>query len=315
MSSQTLRRYALLSIAAAVITIGMKSTASILTGSVGLFSDALESGVNLLAAVTAYYSLRYAARPADENHTFGHEKIEYFASGLEGALILLAGIGTALYAIDRIVNPEPLRRIDLGMGIALAASTVNFVVARILLRVGRNSQSFILEADGHHLMTDVYTSVVVVSGLLLVSATGIAILDPLLALGVSLLILITGVRLLRRSFHGLMDHALPSEIQNRLREEIRSALPAGTDFHALRTRQAGTRTFAEFHLLVSGNSTVRSAHELAHLVEDRIRSTMPELIVTIHIEPIDDPSSWEAIELAQLGEAVAPAVSSVESRP
>lgn len=311
MSSHSLRRFALLSIAAAIITIGMKSVASLLTGSVGLFSDALESGVNLLAAVTAYFSLRYAARPADETHTFGHEKIEYFASGLEGGLILLAGIGTAVYAVDRIVNPQPLQRLEIGTGIAIAASAVNLVVARVLLSVGRRSNSIVLEADGHHLMTDVYTSVAVVVGLALASATGYAILDPLLAIGVSLNILVMGVRLMRRSFNGLMDHSLPTDTQQKLRAAIRAALPPGTDFHALRTRQAGSKTFAEFHLLVSGNSTVRAAHELAHLVEDRIRSTMPELTVTIHVEPIDEPSSWEATELAQLGEPATPA----EARP
>lgn len=307
MSSHSLRRFALLSIAAAVVTIGMKSAASALTGSVGLFSDALESGVNLLAAVTAYFSLWYAARPADETHTFGHEKIEYFASGLEGILILFAGVGTAAYAVDRLLNPRPLQALEIGTAIALAAAVVNLVVARILLRVGRQSNSIVLEADGQHLMTDVYTSAAVVAGLALVSVTGIAILDPMLAILVSLNILGTGFRLVRRSFNGLMDHALPQDVQQKLRTAIRSALPPGTDFHALRTRQAGAKTFAEFHLLVSGDSSVRDAHELAHRVEDILRGTMPGMNVTIHVEPIDEPSSWEAAELARLGEPSAPA--------
>lgn len=306
MSSHSLRRFALLSIAAAVVTIGMKSTASILTGSIGLFSDALESGVNLLAAVTAYFSLWYAARPADETHTFGHEKIEYFASGLEGVLILFAGVGTAAYAVDRLLNPRPLQSLEIGTGIALAAAAVNLVVARILLKVGRRSNSIVLESDGQHLMTDVYTSATVVGGLALVAITGIAILDPMLAIFVSLNILGTGVRLVRRSFNGLMDHALPPETQQKLRAAIRSALPPGTDFHALRTRQAGAKTFAEFHLLVSGDSSVRDAHELAHRVEDILRGTMPGMTVSIHVEPIDEPSSWEAIELARLGEPSSP---------
>jgi cation diffusion facilitator family transporter len=307
MSSLALRRYALLSIAAAVATIGMKSTASALTGSVGLFSDALESGVNLLAAVTAFFSLWYAARPADETHTFGHQKIEYFASGLEGLLILLAGIGTAAYAVDRLIDPRPLRELELGTAIAIAAAVVNLVVARILLRTGRRTRSIVLESDGQHLMADVYTSAAVVGGLALVAITGVAFLDPLLAIAVSLHILGTGVRLVRRSFNGLMDHALPPEEQGKLRAAIRAALPAGTDFHALRTRQAGAKTFAEFHLLVSGDSTVRAAHELAHRVEDALRGTLPDLAVTIHVEPIDDPASWESVELARLGEADAPA--------
>ncbi len=311
MSSHTLRRYALLAIATAVATIGMKSAASILTGSVGLFSDALESGVNLLAAVTAYFSLWYAARPADENHTYGHQKIEFFASGLEGLLILLAGIGTIVYALDRIFEPHPLRELQLGTGIAIAAAVLNLVVARILLRVGRRSRSIVLESDGHHLMTDVYTSAAVVGGLVLVALTGATYLDPILAIAVALHILVTGFRLMRRSFNGLMDHALSPEEQGRLRAAIRAALPAGTDFHALRTRQAGAKIFAEFHLLVSGDATVRVAHELAHRVEDALRGTEPNLAVTIHIEPIDEASSWEAVELARLGEAEAPA----ETRP
>lgn len=311
MSSHALRRYALLAIATAVATIGMKSAASILTGSVGLFSDALESGVNLLAAVTAYFSLWYAARPADENHTYGHQKIEFFASGLEGLLILLAGIGTIVYALDRIFEPHPLRDLQLGTGIAIAAAVLNLVVARILLRVGRRSRSIVLESDGHHLMTDVYTSAAVVGGLVLVALTGATYLDPILAIAVALHILVTGFRLMRRSFNGLMDHALSPEEQGRLRAAIRAALPAGTDFHALRTRQAGAKIFAEFHLLVSGDATVRVAHELAHRVEDALRGTEPNLAVTIHIEPIDEASSWEAVELARLGEAEAPA----ETRP
>jgi cation diffusion facilitator family transporter len=311
MSSLALRRYALLSIAAAVATIGMKSAASLLTGSVGLFSDALESGVNLLAAVTAFFSLWYAARPADENHTFGHQKIEFFASGLEGLLILLAGIGTAAYAIDRLIAPQPLRELELGTTLAIAAAILNLIVARILLKAGRRSNSIILESDGHHLMTDVYTSVAVVGGLLLFAATGVAFLDPVLAVAVALIILRTGLRLVRHSFNGLMDHALPPVQQEKLRAAIRAALPAGTDFHALRTRQAGTKTFAEFHLLVSGDSTVRAAHELAHRVEDALRGTLPDLAVTIHVEPIDELSSWESVELARLGEANAP----VEARP
>ncbi|MBX3399616.1 MAG: cation transporter [Gemmataceae bacterium] len=311
MSSHSLRRYALLAIATAVATIGMKSAASVLTGSVGLFSDALESGVNLLAAVTAYFSLWYAARPADENHTYGHQKIEFFASGLEGLLILLAGIGTIVYALDRIVEPHPLRDLQLGTGIAIAAAALNLVVARILLSVGRRSRSIVLESDGHHLMTDVYTSAAVVGGLVLVALTGATYLDPILAIAVALHILVTGFRLMRRSFNGLMDHALSPEEQGRLRAAIRAALPAGTDFHALRTRQAGAKIFAEFHLLVSGDATVRAAHELAHRVEDALRGTEPNLAVTIHIEPIDEASSWEAVELARLGEAEAPA----ETRP
>src|SRR4051812_15683784 len=199
-----------LSIAAAVVTIGMKSTAYAVTGSVGLFSDALESGVNLLAAVTAYFTLVYAARPADPNHTYGHEKIEFFSSGLEGLLILLAGLGTAAYAVQRLVTPQPLAALEWGIVISLAASAVNLGVARVLLHHGRKHRSIVLEADGRHLMTDVWTSFGVLLGIGLVLLTNLNVLDPLLAIAVGLNIVWTGVGLIRRSVNGLMDHALPA---------------------------------------------------------------------------------------------------------
>lgn len=305
--SRALRRYALLSVAAAVLTIGMKTAAYLVTGSVGLLSDALESGVNLLTAVTAYFSIWYSARPADETHTFGHEKIEFFASGLEGAFIFLAGVGTAMYAIQRLLNPQPLESLELGTAIALLATIVNLIVARILLRVGRRQNSIVLQADGHHLMTDVFTSGGIIVGIALVTATGVLALDPVVAIVVGLNILGTGVGLMRRSFNGLMDHALPPAEQQKLRDTIRAALPPGMDFHALRTRQAGPRAFAEFHLLVAGKMSVREAHDMAHRVEDKLAEVMPGIVVTIHVEPIDEAASWEAVELARLGETTAPA--------
>jgi cation diffusion facilitator family transporter len=306
MSQRSLRGAIALSIAAAVVTIGMKTAAYLVTGSAGLLSDALESVVNLVAATTAYVSLMYAARPADANHTFGHEKIEFFASGFEGTLILVAGAGTAFYAVDRIIRPRPLEQLGLGMGIAIAAGLINLAVARVLLRLGRKYRSPVVEADGHHLMADVYTTAGVVVGLGLVPLTDLPILDPLVALGVGLNILRTGARLIHRSFDGLMDHALPAETQDQLRTAIRSALPPGADFHALRTRQAGQRAFAEFHLLVAGAMAVRVAHALAHRVEAVLHAAMPGLAVTIHIEPIEERTSWESTELAQIGERAGP---------
>jgi cation diffusion facilitator family transporter len=305
MSSSRLRRLALLSVAAAVLNIGLKAAAYAVTGSAGLLSDALESAVNLLAAGTAYLSLLYAARPADASHAFGHEKIEFFAAGLEGVLILFAAGGIGWYALDRLVAPRPIEAIGLGAGMALAASAVNLVVARVLLRVGRANRSVVLEADGQHLMADVYTSAAVVTGLGLVAATGLTWLDPLLALAVGLHIGWTGVGLIRRSYDGLMDHALPAAEVDRLRERIRAALPAGADFHALRTRQAGSRTVAEFHLLVPGDMTVREAHAIADRIEDDLRADGSA--VTIHVEPIDDRRSWEEAELLRLGERATPA--------
>ena len=246
-----------LAILAAVLTIGMKGTAYALTGSVGLLSDALESFVNLAAAVTAYIAIWYSSRPADPTHTYGHEKIEYFNSGLEGALILLAGLGVAGYAIKRLLYPVALNDLEIGTLISLAAAGVNFAVARVMLVQGRQHNSIVLEADGKHLMTDVWTSIGVVVGLGLVVLTGIEWIDPLLALIVGMLILKTAGELLIRSFNGLMDHALPAEEQDRIREVIRVSLPTGAAFHLLRTRPAGAHRFAEFHLLVDGDLTVR----------------------------------------------------------
>src|SRR5690349_834497 len=227
MTQPNLRGPIALSVAAAVLTIGMKAAAYLLTGSVGLLADALENGINLVTAVTAYFSLRYSARPADPSHTYGHEKIEFFSSGLEGVLVCVAGIGTAGYAVRHLIGPHELTRLDLGVGITLAASAINFAVARVLLRVGRRHGSLVLEADGHHLMTDVITSLAVVVGLVLVRLTGVRELDAVVAILVGLHIVGTGFMLVRRSFDGLMDHALPAAEQATLREAIRAALPAG----------------------------------------------------------------------------------------
>ena len=291
-----------LSIAAALITIAMKGTAYAVTGSVGLFSDALESLVNLVAAVTAYVTLWYAARPPDPTHAFGHEKSEYFSSGLEGVLIILAGLGTIGYAVRRLFHPEPLSDLELGTVIGLAASAVNLAVARVLLHHGRKHHSIVLEADGKHLMADVWTSVGVLAGLGLVILTGFAWLDPILAVLVGANIAWTGGELVARSFNGLMDHALPADEQDRIREVIRANLPAGATFHMLRTRRAGTRRFAEFHLLVDGDLTVRAAHHVAHRVSTALAEAMPGLEVSIHVEPVDEEESWEPEELKQLGE-------------
>ncbi len=306
MTPSHLRGPVALSIAAAVVTIGMKGTAYAVTGSVGLFSDALESGVNLFAAIIAYVSLAIAARPADRNHAYGHEKIEYLSSGLEGALIIAAGLGTAGYAIRRIVYPEPLANLEVGAIVALAASVVNFAVARVLLHHGRKHRSIVLEADGKHLMSDVWTSVGVVCGIGLVFVTGFQLLDPLVAAAVGLNIIWTGGDLVRRSFDGLMDHALPTAEQEQIRAVIAARLPPGAAFHALRTRQAGARRFAEFHLLVAGDLSVRDAHHLGHAIEGDLVAALPGLEVVFHVEPVDERESWEGELLEQLGEQPAP---------
>lgn len=283
--------------AAAVLTMAMKAAAYLATGSVGLFSDAAESLINLVASLTALASLWYAARPADADHTYGHEKIVYFSSGLEALLIVIAAAGTAAYAVRRIIWPVELQRLELGTLIALAASVVNLGVARWLLHVGRRHDSVVLEASGQHLMTDVWTSVAVVAGIALVAVTGIDVLDPIAALLMCAAILVTGGRLMLRSFNGLMDRALPEAEQAAVREAIESRLTDQCAYHALRTRQAGSRKFVEFHLLLPGSTTVRLAHAHADRIEDAVRAALPEAQITVHIEPIEEPESYKDSEL------------------
>jgi cation diffusion facilitator family transporter len=290
----------ILSIAAALVTIAMKGIAYGVTGSVGLFSDALESGVNLLAAVTAYLAIGYAARPADRTHAFGHEKIEYFSSGLEGVLIILAGIGTAVYAGRRLFHPEKLSDLEVGTLIGLAAAAVNCVVARVLLHQGRKHRSIVLEADGKHLMADVWTSLGVLIGLGLVFLSGVEWIDPVIAIIVGLNIVWTGGELVLRSFNGLMDHSLSPAEEQQIRAVIQDHLPRPAEFHMLRTRRAGSRRFAEFHLLVEGDLTVRAAHHLSHQIEAALVAVLPGLEVVIHIEPLDERNSWESDEMKEL---------------
>lgn len=293
----------LLSILAAVLTLALKSAAYLLTSSVGLLSDAVESLVNVAASVTAYLSLHYAARPVDESHTYGHEKIEFFSSGLEGVLIVVAAIATAWYAVQRLFAPQPLQPLGPGLAISLLASVLNGLVAVVLLRAGRRYGSIVLEADGRHLLTDVWTSVAVLVGLSLVWLTGKHMLDPLIALIVAVNILWTGFNLIRRSFDGLMDHALPAEEQDAVRAAIERQLGPNMDYHALRTRQAGRRRFVDFHLLVPGQLTVQEAHTLTAAVEDSVRGVLPEMEVSVHIEPIEDMSAWQDSALVRLEEA------------
>jgi cation diffusion facilitator family transporter len=313
MAYEQLRWPLRLSVAAAVVTIGLKATAYAVTGSVGLLSDALESGVNFMAAVAASLSLWYANQPSDPEHQYGHEKIEFFSSGLEGVLVLVAGGATVYYAVWRLFDPKDLSDLGLGMALATVASAVNLAVGLLLLRVGKRYGSIVLEADGHHLMTDVFTTAGVLVGLGLVWLTGLRWLDPLVAIGVGLHIGFTGFKLVRRSFDGLMDRALPADEQQAIRRVIAAELPAGSTFHHLRTRRAGRRKFADFHLLVDGGLSVRDGHTLAHRVEEKLWAAVPELEVTVHVEPIDERASWEEAALKRLGEESVPRP--VEAKP
>ena len=295
----SLARYAWLSIFAALATMALKSFAFWLTGSMGLLSDALESIVNLIGASVAFCMLTVAARPADEEHEFGHTKAEYFASGAEGALILVAAIAIAVAAIPRLITPQPLEQTTIGLIVCAIASCINFGVARVLLTVGKQYGSITLEADARHLMTDVWTSAGVILGVALVTATGWERLDPLVAIVVALNILWTGYGLLRRSVLGLMDTALPISELAAIEDVLVKYRPAGIDFHALRTRQAASRRFVSVHILVPGKWTVQQGHEMLEQIEADIRTALGAVHVDTHLEPIEDPASFADIEVAR----------------
>ncbi len=289
----SLRRFAALAVAASVAVIGMKLAAWWVTGSVGLLSDAVESVANLAGAVMAYLMLALAAQPPDDEHTYGHSKAEYFASGFEGGLILVAAAGIAWAGVGRLLDPRPLEAVGLGLGIAVAASLLNLGVARILLRAGQEAGSITLEASGRHLMADVWTSVGVVGAVAGVALTGWVWLDPLAALLVSVHILWTGWELVRRSALGLLDTAVPPEALHRIRGVLAEYEAEGIQFHALRTRTAGRRSFISMHLLVPGEWSVQRGHDLAEEVEARIRAQVPGSTVFTHLEPVEDPVSFQ----------------------
>lgn len=286
------RRYAVLSIVAAVLTIGLKLGAYFLTGSVGLFSDAAESVVNLVAAVAALWALLYASRPPDEEHAFGHDKAEYFSSGLESALILIAAVWIGITAWDRLMDPQPLHNVGIGLSITLVAAAINGIVALIILRAGRRLRSITLQADAQHLLTDVWTSLGVVLGIATVHVTGWLVLDPLIGLLVTANILWTGVRLLRDTAQGLLDRALPPEDRKVISRVLSSYEEKGNRFHALRTRASGPRRFISMHVLVPGEWTVQQGHDLSEQIEKDLAEALPQSTFFIHIEPSEDPASF-----------------------
>lgn len=298
---QQLMRYAWLSVAASVLVIGLKVVAWWLTDSVGLLSDALESTVNLIAAVFALIVLGIAAMPADKNHPFGHTKAEYFSSGLEGGLILLAASLIAVSAIDRLLNPVDVTVSMFALACSGLASLINLAVALVLMRVGKREDSIALEADGHHLLTDVWTSVGVMAGVGLVFITGWQLLDPIIALAVAAQITWTGITVFKRSVMGLMDSALPEPEQEKIRAVLdRHRKPGQIDFHALRTRKAASRRFVSVHVLVPGHWDVTTGHRFADDLEHELRALFEGLVVITHLEPIDDPRSYQDIDLDRL---------------
>jgi cation diffusion facilitator family transporter len=286
-----LTRFAWLSIIAALMTITMKSAAYFLTGSVGLLSDALESVVNLAAAVVALLVLKLIIRPANDEFTFGYSKAEYFSSGFEGGMILLAAAGIIITALPRLFNPVPLEQLGLGLAISVAASLINLAVSLILMRAGRRYNSITLEADARHLMTDVWTTAGVLVGIALVWLTGWLILDPIIAMLVAANIIFTGYRLLIRSGRGLLDISLPPEELTSVKSILDSYKAQGVSYHALRSRQAAARKFLVVHLLGPGDWSVRKSHSLAEQFERKVVETIKNANIVTHIEPVEDPLS------------------------
>jgi cation diffusion facilitator family transporter len=286
------RAYAFLSLAAAVITITLKLGAYWMTGSVGLLSDAIESFINLVAAVVAIWALTLAIRPPDAEHAFGHTKAEYLASATEGFLILAAAIWIGVAAWGRLLHPRPLDQIWAGLAISVVAAGVNGATALILLRAGRRLRSITLYADAHHLLTDVWTSCGVLVGVSMVRLTGWLILDPLVALLVAINIVWTGVRLLRQTAHGVLDSVIPQADQEIVDAILSGYKGQGVEFHAIRTRLAGRHRFVSLHVLVPGEWSVQRGHELCEEIELRIVSALPETTVFTHIEPVEDSASW-----------------------
>lgn len=289
----SITRFAWLSIGAALATIGLKTGAYFITGSVGLLSDAVESIVNLIGGIMALAMLKIAERPADDDHSYGHSKAEYFSSGVEGALILVAAFSIATAAIPRFINPQPLAAIGWGVIVSATAALVNLVVALLLLRAGRKHNSITLDANAHHLLTDVWTSVGVLVAIGLVGVTGWHWLDPVAALLVAANIVWTGFRIMRRSVGGLMDISLSAADMTTVRKVLQTYEQTGVQFHALRSRQAGARKFVSMHVLVPGEWTVQRGHELLDKIEADIRQVLPDAVVFTHLESLDDPASWD----------------------
>ncbi|HSC73996.1 MAG TPA: cation diffusion facilitator family transporter [Gaiellaceae bacterium] len=307
-----LTRLMLLSVGAGLATIALKMLAWRLTGSTGLLSDALESIVNLAAALIALIVVRWATLPADEQHMYGHEKAEYFSAGVEGGLIMVAAASIAWVAVRRLLHPVPLEDVSVGLAVSAGASLINLLVGLTLVRAGRRHRSITVEADGRHLLTDVWTSVGVIAGVAVVALTGWERLDPLIALAVAANIVLTGIHLVQRSSGGLMDHALSAEDQAALDAALARYRNQGITFHAVRNRQAGRRSFVSMHVLVPGRWTIQHGHELLERIEADVRTALPHSTVFTHIEPVEDPTSFDDTTLDR---NVGPTTSATPSAP
>lgn len=293
----SLARFAWLSVAAALATMALKGVAAWVTGSVGLLSDALESFVNLGAALLTLWMLRLALVPPDAKHPFGYSKAEYFSAVLEGALILVAALAIIASAVPRLFEPRPIEAVGVGLLISLGATAINLGVALVLLRASKQHHSIALEADAQHLLTDVWTSCGIVAGVGTIALTGWLILDPLIAIAVAFYIVWTGVGVIRRSVWGLLDRSLPESELERIRAILERYRSKGMDYHALRTRRAGRRRLVELHLLLPGKLSVREGHAVADEIEDQIRAALPGTAVLTHLEPIEDAASYRDQDL------------------
>jgi cation diffusion facilitator family transporter len=285
--------YAWLSLATSVVTIALKLGAWWLTGSVGLLSDAIEGLVNVVAAIVALSVLMYSSHAPDREHNFGHEKAEYFSSGIEGSLIFVAAAAIVWTAVPRLFEPQPLEQAGIGLALAFLSAIANAGCAWTMLRAARRHRSITLEADARHLLADVWTTAGVIVGVLLVYLTGSPRLDPIVALAVAVQILWTGGHLVVRSFEGLMDRAIPEEDLKVIREVLETARKEGGDYHALRTRVAGAKSFANVHVLVPGSMSVQAGHDLVERIEAEIREKLPHVELLTHLEPLEDPRSWD----------------------
>lgn len=290
-------KYAWLSLVTAVLIIVLKTAAYLLTGSIGFLSDALESGANIVAALITLAALIVAAKPPDREHAYGHSKVEYLSSGAEGVLILVAAVMIAIQAVRRLMEPQPLEQVGVALVISAVAAAANFAVARVLLQAGERHRSAALTADARHLLTDVWTSIGVIVAVALVTLTGWLWLDPVIGLIVALQIILTGVKLIRAAIDGLLDVSLSPEEMARIVAILEPYGAQGVGYHALRTRQAGAQRFVSLHLLVPGSWSVQRGHELLELIERDIRQALGNVTVFTHIEPREDPVSWEDGEL------------------
>ncbi len=293
MSARPPTFYAWVSVATSVVVIALKFAAYFLTGSVGLLSDAVESVVNILAALIALAVLTYASEKPDHEHNFGHEKAEYFSSGIEGALIFVAAGAIVWTSVPRLIDPQPLDQVWLGLALSFVASLANAACAMLMLRAAKAHRSITLEADARHLLTDVWTTVGVFAGVVMVQSTGWLRLDPVIAIAVAIQILWTGWHLMRRSFDGLMDRAIPDEDRAVIIGVLDEMRRQGGDYHALRTRVAGAKSFIDVHILVPGNMSVQEGHDLCERLEQDIAAKLPHVEVLTHLEPIEDPKSWD----------------------